>query len=161
MEMEEKNETIVNRPKADASVSQGGTAEEAKALIRAALDKLASSYAPYSHFHVASALLCSDGSVHTGVNIENASYPATNCAERTAFFKAVSEGHRDFRAIAICGGKNGRPAGYCAPCGICRQVMREFCSLDSFQIILAASEEDYRIYSLEELLPVSFGPENL
>lgn len=109
MEMEEKNETIVNRPKADASVSQGVTAEEAKALIRAALDKLASSYAPYSHFHVASALLCSDGSVHTGVNIENASYPATNCAERTAFFKAVSEGHRDFRAIAICGKK--RPAG--------------------------------------------------
>lgn len=111
MEMEEKNETIVNRPKADASVSQGVTAEETKALIRAALGKLASSYAPYSHFHVASALLCSDGSVHTGVNIENASYPATNCAERTAFFKAVSEGHRDFRAIAICGGKTaGRPA---------------------------------------------------
>ncbi len=92
MEMEEKNETIVNRPKADASVSQGVTAEEAKALIRAALDKLASSYAPYSHFHVASALLCSDGSVHTGVNIENASYPATNCAERTAFLKLSAKG---------------------------------------------------------------------
>ena len=109
MEMEEKNETIVNRPKADASVSQGVTAEEAKALIRAALDKLASSYAPYSHFHVASALLCSDGSVHTGVNIEKCLLSGHQLRRTDRIFKAVSEGHRDFRAIAICGEK--RPAG--------------------------------------------------
>lgn len=111
MEMEEKNETIVNRPKADASVSQGVTAEEAKALIRAALDKLASSYAPYSHFHVASALLCSDGSVHTGVNIENASYPATNCAERTAFLKLSAKGTGISGRLQYVGEKTaGRPA---------------------------------------------------
>ena len=135
--------------------------QKKRKLVEAALEARKMSYSPYSGFSVGAALLCGDGTVYTGCNIENASYTPTNCAERTAFFKAVSEGHRDFRAIAICGGKNGRPAGYCAPCGICRQVMREFCSLDSFQIILAASEEDYRIYSLEELLPVSFGPENL
>lgn len=135
--------------------------EETKSLIRAALEKLSSSYAPYSHFHVASALLCSDGTVYTGVNIENASYSATNCAERTAFFKAVSEGKKEFRAMAICGGKDGKPEGYCTPCGICRQVMREFCSPDCFQIVVAGSEEDYRIFTLEQLLPESFGPENL
>lgn len=129
-------------------------------LIREALGCLTQSYAPYSHFHVASALLCSDGTVYTGVNIENASYPATNCAERTAFFKAVSDGKRQFAAIAICGGMNGKTEGYCAPCGICRQVMREFCS-PGFQIIVARTEEDYRTFTLEQLLPESFGPENL
>lgn len=92
MEMEEKNETIVNRPKADASVSQGVTAEEAKALIRAALDKLASSYAPYSHFHVASALLCSDGSVHTGVNIENAPIRPPTAPNGPHFLKLSAKG---------------------------------------------------------------------
>lgn len=137
------------------------TKKETETLARAALKCLQFSYAPYSHFHVAAALLCSDGTVYTGINIENASYSAANCAERTAFFKAVSEGRRDFRAIAICGGKDGKPAGYCAPCGICRQVMREFCRPDSFRIILAASDEDYKVFTLEELLPMSFGPESL
>lgn len=102
-----------------------------------------------------------DGTVYTGVNVENASYPATNCAERTAFFKAVSEGRREFRAIAICGGKDGRTEQYCAPCGICRQVMREFCRPSDFLVIVARASDDYRTYTLEELLPESFGPENL
>lgn len=137
------------------------TKEEIKALLDMAFERLPSAYAPYSHFHVAAALLCMDGAVYTGVNIENASYPATNCAERTAFFKAVSEGRREFRAIAICGGKDGKTETYCAPCGICRQVMREFCRPSDFQVIVARTVDDYRTYTLEELLPESFGPESL
>lgn len=131
-----------------------------RALAEAALKGLKNSYAPYSHFHVSAALLCQDGSIYTGNNIENASYPATVCAERTAFFKAVSEGKRDFAAIAICGGLNGNVRDYCPPCGVCRQVMREFCKPD-FQILVVKSPEDIREYTLEELLPESFGPENL
>lgn len=159
--MAAENKTEKIQTAATGPERAGVTSEETKALIKAALNELSHSYAPYSHFHVAAALLCSDGKVYTGVNIENASYPATNCAERTAFFKAVSEGHREFRAIAICGGADGRVDSYCAPCGICRQVMREFCRPSGFQIILAVSEEDFRVFSLEELLPMSFGPENL
>lgn len=131
-----------------------------RALAEAALKGLKNSYAPYSHFHVSAALLCQDGSIYTGNNIENASYPATVCAERTAFFKAVSEGKRGFAAIAICGGLNGNVRDYCPPCGVCRQVMREFCKPD-FQILVVKSPEDIREYTLEELLPESFGPENL
>lgn len=130
-------------------------------LIRAAIEKLSFAYAPYSGFHVACALLCGDGTVYTGSNVENASYSATNCAERSAFFKAVNDGKRDFTAIAICGGKDGRTKNYCAPCGVCRQVMREFCAPDTFRIILAKSEADYKAFTLEQLLPYSFGPENL
>lgn len=129
-------------------------------LIRAAFKVLPDAYAPYSHFHVAAALLCSDGTVVTGINIENASYPAGNCAERTAIFKAVSEGRNRFRAIAVCGGLNGKASDYCAPCGICRQVMREFGRPD-FKILLAKSETDYREYTLEQLLPEGFGPDSL
>lgn len=139
----------------------GLTQREAEALIQAAWGRLSEAYAPYSHYHVAAALLCGDGTVYTGVNIENASYPAGNCAERTAFFKAVSEGKRDFQAIAICGGLDGNVSDYCAPCGICRQVMREFCRPGEFRIILAKTVSDYREYTLEELLPEGFGPDSL
>lgn len=137
------------------------TKQEKKELIRAAIDRLGNAYAPYSHFCVSAALLCKDGTVYTGNNVENASYSATNCAERSAFFKAVNDGRREFSAIAICGGKDGIVTDYCAPCGVCRQVMREFCDPAGFLIILARSEQDYREYTLEELLPQSFGPDNL
>lgn len=130
-------------------------------LIEAAFSVLNRSYAPYSGFQVAAALLCEDGTVYTGVNVENASYPAGCCAERTAIFKAVSEGHKEFRAIAICGGKEGIVTDYCAPCGICRQVMREFCDPEKFEILLPKTQTNYKTYRLCELLPESFGPEVL
>lgn len=116
-------------------------------------------YAPYSRFAVGAALLCRDGSVYTGCNIENAAYTPTVCAERVAFFKAVSDGHRDFAAIAISGGPMGAPGTQTAPCGVCRQVMMEFCTPD-FEIVLG-TEEDCKVYTLSELLPLGFGPENL
>jgi len=137
------------------------TREEKDALVRAAFEVLPRAYVPYSHFHVAAALLCTDGTVYTGVNVENASYPATNCAERTAIFKAVSEGRRNFRAIAVCGGTDGAVTDYCPPCGVCRQVMREFVRPEEFRILLAKSLSEYQDYTLEELLPLSFGPESL
>ena len=130
-------------------------------LAQAALGALAASYAPYSHFHVAAALLAEDGTVYIGNNIENASYPAGVCAERTAFFKAVGDGQRRFLAIAICGGKDGKAEDYCPPCGICRQVMREFCDPAEFKIFLAKQKGEIREYTLEELLPVSFGPDHV
>lgn len=131
-------------------------------LIEMAMEARRLAYAPYSRFKVGAALLAKNGVVYKGCNIENASYPATNCAERTAFFNAVSDGIKDFEAIAIVGGleKNSQ-LDFCAPCGICRQVMREFCVPEKFEIILARSEKDYKVYTLEELLPMSFGPENL
>lgn len=132
-----------------------------KGLIRKAMEVLPNSYAPYSHFHVAAALLCKDGTVYTGINIENAAYTPTVCAERSAFFRAVNEGKREFDAIAICGGKDAKLQDFCAPCGVCRQVMREFCDPKTFRILLARSEEEYREFTLEELLPMSFGPDNL
>jgi len=132
-----------------------------KSLIQAALDGLKNAYVPYSHFHVSAALLCKDGTVYTGANIENASYTPTVCAERVAFFKAIHDGKREFESIVICGGKDGIVTGYCSPCGVCRQVMREFCSPDSFQIILAKSPDEYQTFTLEQLLPCGFGPENL
>ena len=120
------------------------------------------SYAPYSKFQVGAALLTKDGKVYHGCNIENASYTPTNCAERTAFFKAVSEGDTEFEKIAIVGGKEGTDADeLCAPCGVCRQVMMEFCNPEEFQIIVAVNREDYRIMTLKELLPMGFGPGNL
>ena len=118
-------------------------------------------YTPYSNFKVGAALHTPEGKIYKGCNIENASYTPTNCAERTAFFKAVSEGEREFDAICIVGGKNGVLIEYAAPCGVCRQVMMEFCQPDQFQIILALDTEHYEIHSLEELLPVGFGPANL
>ncbi|MDD3221124.1 MAG: cytidine deaminase [Clostridia bacterium] len=130
-------------------------------LIQSALDQLAYSYAPYSQFKVGAALLSTDGRIFTGCNIENSAYGPSNCAERTAFFKAVSEGVKDFKAIAIVGGKYGEILDYCAPCGVCRQVMMEFCIPQDFQIIMAKNLEDYQVCTLEELLPKAFSPKNL
>ena len=130
-------------------------------LIDTAIEQLKFSYTPYSNFKVGAPLLAKNGEIFTGCNIENASYTPTNCAERTAFFKAVSEGVREFRAICIVGGKDGKLTEYTAPCGVCRQVMMEFCDPKTFQIILAVDKERYEIYTLEELMPLGFGPLNL
>ena len=130
-------------------------------LIDTAIEQLKFSYTPYSNFKVGAALLTKSGKIYTGCNIENASYTPTNCAERTAFFQAVSEGVRDFQAICIVGGKDGKLTEYTAPCGVCRQVMMEFCNPKTFQIILAVDKERYEIYTLEELMPLGFGPLNL
>lgn len=135
--------------------------ETIRELIRVCKEALEHSYAPYSHFYVAAALLCRDGSIYIGNNIENASYSATVCAERTAFFHAVKDGKRAFDAIVVCGGPGGTADGCCAPCGVCRQVMREFCNPHEFTVILPVNEEEYQTYTLEQLLPQSFGPENL
>lgn len=119
-------------------------------------------YTPYSHFQVGAALETKDGKIYHGCNIENASYGPTNCAERTAFFKAVYEGERAFRCIAIVGGAEGSEAvATCAPCGVCRQVMREFCEPNEFKIILDDGKGGVIEKTLAELLPLSFGPENL
>ena len=130
-------------------------------LVRQAFLAQQQAYAPYSEFLVGAALLTEDGKIYQGCNIENAAYSPGNCAERTAFFKAVSEGRRDFKAIAIVGNKRGEAGDYCPPCGVCRQVMREFCAPDDFKIYLAKSPEDYREFTLEQILPMGFGPENL
>ncbi|MEE1526789.1 MAG: cytidine deaminase [Blautia sp.] len=119
-------------------------------------------YTPYSNFKVGAALLTKSGKVYLGCNIENATYTPTNCAERTAFFKAVSEGEREFEKIAIVGAKDGEDANeMCAPCGVCRQVMMEFCNPKEFQIILADGENTCRVITLEELLPCGFSSANL
>lgn len=119
-------------------------------------------YTPYSHFQVGAALLTKSGKVYHGCNIENAAYTPTNCAERTAFFKAVYEGEREFEKIAIVGGAEGTEADeLCAPCGVCRQVMMEFCDPEEFQIILLNGKENYLQLILKELLPYGFGAENL
>lgn len=130
-------------------------------LIDTAIAQLKYSYTPYSGFKVGAALLAGDGRIYTGCNIENAAYTPTNCAERTAFFKAVSEGVRNFQAICVVGGKDGILTEYAAPCGVCRQVMMEFCNPETFQVILATGREQYDIYTLKELLPQGFGPANL
>lgn len=133
-----------------------------KMLIELAYEARENAYAPYSHFQVGAALLAKSGKIYTGCNIENASYGASNCAERTAFFKAVSAGENSFSAIAVVGGREGERSGEpCPPCGICRQVMREFCSPEKFLIILEDGEGGCNSYLLEELLPFGFGPENL
>ena len=130
-------------------------------MIDLAIEQLQYSYVPYSHFHVGAALLAKDSLYYTGCNIENAAYTPTNCAERTAFFKAISEGVREFDAICIVGGKDGVLTEYAAPCGVCRQVMMEFCDPKTFKVILAVGKEQYDVYTLEELLPQGFGPANL
>ena len=132
--------------------------EQIKKMIEIALLQLAYSYTPYSDFKVGAALLAKNGRIYTGCNIENAAYTPTNCAERTAFFKAVSEGVHDFQAICIVGGKEGKLTEYTAPCGVCRQVMMEFCDPKTFQVILVKSEEEYKTYTLEEVMPLGFGP---
>ncbi len=130
-------------------------------LIDLAIKQLEFSYVPYSHFKVGAALLAKGGEIYTGCNIENAAYTPTNCAERTAFFKAVSEGVREFEAICVVGGKGGVLTDYASPCGVCRQVMMEFCDPDTFQIIMAVNKEKYKNYTLKEMLPMGFGPNNL
>lgn len=141
------------------------TKQEIQNLIRIAGNARKFSYAPYSQFTVGAALLGADAKIYTGCNIENAAFTPGNCAERTAIFKAVSEGCMEFRAIAIVGGKLGEDAlaqtGYTAPCGVCRQVLREFVNPFTFVVILARTMEEYKVYTLEELFPESFGPENL
>lgn len=130
-------------------------------LIETAIRQLAFSYAPYSRFKVGAALLAADGTIYGGCNIENAAYTPCNCAERTAFFKAVSEGARDFQAICIVGGKEGKLTAYTPPCGVCRQVMMEFCDPETFSVILAVSPAQYEIFRLKDLLPMGFGSGNL
>ena len=137
------------------------TDETRTRLIDKALEMLQYSYTPYSHFKVGAALFAKNGNVYGGCNIENAAYTPSNCAERTAFFKAVSEGVKEFEAIAIVGGPEGKVTDYTPPCGVCRQVMMEFCNPDTFQIIVAVDRDNYRTYTLKEMLPEGFGPENL
>lgn len=133
------------------------TEQQIQDLLTAALGARGMAYAPYSRYAVGAALLAENGDIYCGGNIENASYGAANCAERTAFFKAVSEGVRDFKAIAIAGGMEGNePVDYAYPCGICRQVMQEFCGPD-FRIYVVKNKESYREYTLSELLPCGFG----
>lgn len=136
-------------------------ADMIRRLIDRAIEGMSYAYTPYSGFRVGAALLTESGKLYTGCNIENAAYTPTNCAERTAFFKAVSEGERHFAAICIVGGKDGKLADYTSPCGVCRQVMMEFCEPEQFKIVLAISREEYRIYTLKELLPEGFGPARL
>lgn len=124
-------------------------------LMELAVEAMGHSYSPYSGYKVGAALLCSDGTVYQGCNIENASYTPTICAERTAFFKATYDGHRDFVAIAVCGGKNGVITGSFPPCGVCRQVMREFCT-DDFVVYLSDADNKLQSFTLAQLLPQSF-----
>ena len=131
-------------------------------LIKSALEARKKSYSPYSGYQVGAAVLTNELRIYTGCNIENAAYSPGICAERTAVYKAVSEGKRRFRAIAITGGRaDEQELSYAFPCGVCRQVMMEFCDPDEFQIILAKSRQEYKIYTLRELLPQGFGPADL
>ena len=135
-----------------------------KQLIEKAFAAQEFCYTPYSNFDVGAALLCANGEIYQGCNIENAAYTPTNCAERTAFFKAVSEGQMEFTAIAVVGNPAGVKQGegdYCAPCAVCRQVMAEFCDLKTFKVIIAKSTDDYLEYTLEELLPLAFTGKDL
>ena len=125
-------------------------------LMELAKEAMTHAYAPYSGFKVGAALLCADGTVYQGCNIESASYTPTICAERTAFFKAVYDGHRDFSAIAVCGGKNGVITDIFPPCGVCRQVMREFCE-DDFLIYLIGADGTWQERTLAQILPDSFS----
>lgn len=164
---------------APASEEKACEDQAVKQLIEKAFQARMRAYVPYSRFHVGAALETESGEIFLGCNVENASYGATNCAERTAVFKAVSEGHRRFRRIAIVGGfmedksfyaasdfalRNGNEEGkreveeLCYPCGICRQVMAEFSDLENFQVILAKTVDEYRIHTLKELLPHAFLP---
>lgn len=133
------------------------------ALVATAISARDMAYTPYSSFKVGAALLTADGRVYTGCNIENAAYSPTNCAERTAFFKAVSEGERAFAAIAVAGWADNTdaPPGFAWPCGVCRQVMMEFCDPNHFRVIVASGPDDFISLTLADLLPRGFGPESL
>ncbi len=132
---------------------------KAEELIVLAQQAMTRAYYPYSGYAVGAALLCADGTVYQGCNIENASFTPTVCAERTAFFKAIYDGHREFTAIAVCGGKDGMITGAFPPCGVCRQVMREFCE-DDFTVYLVGEGGSYETLRLTDLLPHSFSPKS-
>lgn len=134
---------------------------EDRELIRAAIEARRRAYTPYSHYQVGAALLTEGGKLYRGCNIENAAFSPTCCAERTAFFKAVSEGETRFSAIAIVAGPEGELLTPPTPCGVCRQVMMEFCDPETFRILLAQGPEDYHSFTLRELLPLGFGPKDL
>ncbi len=145
--------------------ADGAVYEEAVLLMEKAQKVRSNAYTPYSHFAVGAGLLGNDGVVYTGCNVENAAYSPGNCAERTAIFKAVSEGCKHYDAIAVVGAKEGEVPGgaqgvICSPCGVCRQVLREFCDEKTFRVYLTDGAKLF-CYTLEELLPLSFGPENL
>ena len=138
--------------------------EYIKKLINEAIISRKKAYAPYSKFKVGAALLTESGKIYGGFNIECASYPAGNCAERTALFRAIFDEHRKFKALAVVGGIESETdvfSSFCPPCGVCRQVLREFCNPNDFKIIFAKSVSEFKEYTLEELLPESFGPDNL
>lgn len=161
-QVNEQRNSLVPRERGELISKEGIVSHSvAKNLIRDAMEGMKNAYTPYSHFTVGAALLAKKQKIYKGCNIENSAYGPSNCAERTAFFKAISEGEHEFSAIAIVGGKNGLVTDFCPPCGVCRQVMREFVDPKNFLVILARSEEDYLVFLLEELLPLSFGPENL
>ena len=132
-----------------------------KKLMNEAILARENAYAPYSNFKVGAALLTGSGRIYRGCNIENAGFSPSNCAERTAFFKAVSEGELEFKAIAIAAGPEDGPLKFTAPCGVCRQVMMEFCDYEGFRIILGTGPDDYQIFTLKDLHPFAFGPKNL
>ncbi len=133
-----------------------------KDLLDLAVEARKNSYSPYSNMAVGAALLCKNGKVYRGCNIESSSYSPTNCAERTAFFKAISEGEREFEAIAVVGGPVGQEInGLFPPCGVCRQVMMEFCDADKFRIIMGKNIHEYELMNLRQLLPMGFGPNNM
>ena len=140
------------------------TPQEGSRLVAAAFAARERAYVPYSHYAVGSALLDNKGNIHTGCNIENAAFTPTVCAERTAFFSALKENIREFTAIAVVGGPAGSdPEGFAPPCGVCRQVMAEFCRAD-FEILLASDKDnpvDYQVYTLAELLPLSFTSKDM
>ena len=135
--------------------------EMKRRLIEKAIEKLPNSYAPYSRYNVAAAALFDSGKIYTGVNVESASFGMTICAERNAIFHAVAEGERKLLAVAIAGGTDGERREYCVPCGACRQVMRDFGDKDTMIILSAKTPEDYMENTLDELLPLSFGPESI
>lgn len=130
-------------------------------LIKEAIKIRDKAYAPYSNFLVGASLLSASGKIYTGCNIENAAYTPSNCAERTAFFKAISEGEKHFIAIVIVGAKRDEALDFCPPCGVCRQVMMEFCNPKEFKVIVAKSVNEYKVFTLEEILPMGFDPNNL
>lgn len=131
-----------------------------KELCKAAIDAMKNAYVPYSGYKVGAALLTDSKKVYSGCNIENAAYSPTVCAERVAFFNAISSGERKFDAIAVVGGRDGVISGAFPPCGVCRQVMAEFCSPD-FAILVVTGTDSYKKYSLKELLPEAFTPKNI
>ena len=130
-----------------------------KKLMEKANEMRKTSYAPYSHFRVGAVPVTKDGKEYTGCNFENASFPATVCAERTAFAKAISEGEREFACIAIVGGREGEISPFCAPCGVCRQVMSEFCGSD-FEVVLGTPDK-FKVFKFDEVLPMRFTGDEL